>query len=520
MANPGPGRTRRELLTDALAATPALLAAGAARAADTNQVRVDPRPTFALSPHLYMQFMEPLGTTDPSVEASWDRDADDWRRDFVALVKDLGPGCLRWGGNLSRYYRWREGVGPVKARPPMRNHDWGGVESNRVGTHELIDFARRVGADPLICVNFLSDGHEQFWRTRDGEVRTAGAEEAADWVSYANDPDHQERRRHGHPEPYRVRLWQVGNETSYGGGFARDESIQHTIEFARAMRARDRSIAIIGWGDGGGRERGLWAGELLRRAGDELDMVAIHMMDQRPRRKPTVLDGLRYQAEPARAWDELMEMSGHIDQRLRELEQVIDDAGSRAAIAVTEGHLTLRPHNVNPILSEWLTGVYHARAMNTYERHGRRVRIATAADFAGARWTVNAVMMQVPRGVSYLMPVGSVMRLFGRHRGRQAIAVPAAPPELDIAASRTDDTIYLHVANTSYGRAVEARFAVDGATVAGGRVLEIAPESPREYVSQDRPDVFAPRERPLPAGADARWRFPAASVSVVELRLR
>ena len=40
------------------------------------------------------------------------------------------------------------------------------------------------------------------------------------------------------------------------------------------------------------------------------------------------------------------------------------------------------------------------------------MKIATAADFNGNRWTNNAVMLQTPRGVSYLMPVGSIARLF------------------------------------------------------------------------------------------------------------
>ena len=33
---------------------------------------VNPQPRFDLSPYLYMQFMEPLGTTDGSVAAAWD----------------------------------------------------------------------------------------------------------------------------------------------------------------------------------------------------------------------------------------------------------------------------------------------------------------------------------------------------------------------------------------------------------------------------------------------------------------
>ena len=56
--------------------------------------------------------------------------------------------------------------------------------------------------------------------------------------------------------------------------------------------------------------------------------------------------------------------------------------------------------------------------------------------------------------------------------------------------------------------------------VAGGRVFEIAPENLRSYVNQDQPDVFRPREAPLATGADGKWRFPAGSVTAVELDLQ
>src|SRR5436309_81689 len=171
---------RRDLL--AAAATAAV-----ARAASTGIV-VDPQPQFEISPLLYMQFMEPLGVTDPVVEASWDYEADDWRKDFVDITRDLAPGAMRFGGLFSRYYRWREGVGPAGRRPWMRNYVWGGKETNRVGTHEFVDFCRRVGAEPFYCVNFLSDGDKRYGTTREGN-RTGDAKEAAEWVSYANDPD-------------------------------------------------------------------------------------------------------------------------------------------------------------------------------------------------------------------------------------------------------------------------------------------------------------------------------------------
>lgn len=476
----------------------------------TGAVLIDPKPLFDISPWLYMQFMEPLGVTDSSVEAAWSYDTNDWRQDFVDTTRSLAPDVMRFGGLFSRYYKWHEGVGPVEKRPMMRNYVWGGMETNRVGTHEFVDFCRRTGAEPLYCVNFLSDGFKTYAAKPEGN-RTAGAEEAAEWVSYANDPDHAERKGHGHAEPYGIKLWQLGNETNYGrGGFTKEQSLAATIEFARAMRGRDRSLKLIGWGDNG------WAADLVARAGDLIDFVAIHMMNQSPQRKDTLLNGFGYQAAPERAWEELMELGpARVEKKLEALEAEL--GSSKMPVAITEGHLSLQPHNANPILTEWLTGVYHARALNMYQRRGGRVKICTAADFNGTRWTVTAVTHQVPGGVTFLMPVASVMRLFKRHHGTQGVAVKKSPSGLDIAASRTGAKIFLHVANMDYGRSTGAEFAVDGMTIIGGKVHEIAPENPRQEVSYRNPDVFAPRERQLPAGPSVSWRFPARSVSVVEL---
>src|SRR5438552_1411656 len=94
-------------------------------------VVIDPKPLFDISPHLYMQYMEPLGATDSSVEAAWDYNRDDWRRDFVETTADLAPGMMRFGGLFSRYYKWREGIGPAEKRPWMRNYVWRGKETNR-----------------------------------------------------------------------------------------------------------------------------------------------------------------------------------------------------------------------------------------------------------------------------------------------------------------------------------------------------------------------------------------------------
>src|SRR3954468_21708434 len=84
-------------------------------------INVDPKPLFELSPHLYMQFMEPLGTTDSSVEAAWDHGTANWKETVINVTKKLAPGMMRWGGNFSAYYKWKEAVGPRNKRIPLLN---------------------------------------------------------------------------------------------------------------------------------------------------------------------------------------------------------------------------------------------------------------------------------------------------------------------------------------------------------------------------------------------------------------
>jgi hypothetical protein len=230
-----------------------------------------------------------------------------------------------------------------------------------------------------------------------------------------------------------------------------------------------------------------------------------------------VLKGLQYQQEPERAWEELLELSNAVETRVSELESAMGAQTGKIGIAITEGHLSLGPRNMHPILFEWLSSFYHARSFNIYQRHGARVKIATAADFEGTRWTNNAVMIAVPGGKSFMMPVASIARLFKRYNGTQGVAVGAAPPGLDIAASRSGGKIYLHVANLQFRGSVPASFVVAGMKVTGGIAWAISPGNLRQFVSLDQPDVFAPVESVIPGQPAPTWSFPPGSVTAIEL---
>ena len=112
------------------------------------------------------------------------------------------------------------------------------------------------------------------------------------------------------------------------------------------------------------------------------------------------------------------------------------------------------------------------------------------------------------------------MRLFKRHNGKHGLEIKSKPASLDIAASGTENKVFLHIANMNYSGATEATFAVAGMAATGGRVWEIAPEDPRQEISPLNPGEFALQEHTLAQGEWLRWRFPARSVSVVELDCR
>ncbi len=461
-----------------------------------------PKPRFALSPYLYMQFMEPLGTTDGSVEASWDHLTNDWRPDLVAVTQKLAPPMLRWGGLFSAYYRWREGVGPRAGRRSMHNLMWGGVETNQIGTDEFLDFCGRVGAEPLMCVNFASEGDPKWAINAAGERRAGDAREAADWVRYCNAPLHAERAGNGHPSARPIRYWQIGNETSLARSrFTEAQAIAHTIDFAKAMRAADQTIKLIAWGDSG------WAGEMIARAGDLVDFLAFHHLFDPG---PACRDGA-YRREPAAAWQALM---ASVTTQEAKVQEIRAQTGSKP-LAMTESHYTMKGRNRGDLNSTWAVGVAYARFQNLHQRHGDVLKIANLGDFCGTRWQTNVIMLPTPRGEAYLMPVGKVAALYRQHSGTQAVALGTVPSGLDVVASRIGETVYMHVVNTTLDRTILCAPSIAGAPPRSVRTICLSAADPFREIESAIDDPVIREEHTVAAGEAIR--FPPASVTAVEL---
>ncbi|PWW05066.1 alpha-N-arabinofuranosidase [Paenibacillus cellulosilyticus] len=186
------------------------------------------------------------------------------KRDVVELTKQLKPGMMRLAGNYISAYHFEDAIGPVLERPNMINEAWGGWTNKYFGTDEFLAFCRDTNTEPLICVN----------------AGTGTPEEAAAWLEYCNGSIDTVygalRARNGHPEPYGVRYWEIGNEI-YGhwqhGHCTAEEFAHRYNQFANAMKATDPNIVLLACGDCDPE----WNRILLERSADKIDMLTLHI---------------------------------------------------------------------------------------------------------------------------------------------------------------------------------------------------------------------------------------------------
>lgn len=149
-----------------------------------------------------------------------------WRPDVVAALKALHPAIIRFGGSTVKDYEWKSGIGPWDQRQPFTTV-WGGLEENFVGIDEFIRLCDYVGAAPLICVRW--SGSEPADAA--AEVQYCNGSVKTHWGAL--------RAKNGHPEPYGVKYWQIGNEVE---GPEYDHSVR---EFADAMKKADPTIKLL-----------------------------------------------------------------------------------------------------------------------------------------------------------------------------------------------------------------------------------------------------------------------------------
>ncbi|MGH9446596.1 MAG: alpha-N-arabinofuranosidase, partial [Terriglobia bacterium] len=166
---------------------------------------------------------------------------DGFRPDTIGLLRQLHSGFWRLpGGNFLSDWSWYDGTGPRDKRPPTFDYAWHAMQSNDVGLDEFMTLCKLIGVEPYITVN-----------AGFGDAHSAGEE-----VEYMNGSVHTRlgalRARDGHPAPYNVKFWDIGNEPYGSWELGRTDLKYYVIKhnlFAAAMRKADPSIVLLASGN-------------------------------------------------------------------------------------------------------------------------------------------------------------------------------------------------------------------------------------------------------------------------------
>jgi alpha-N-arabinofuranosidase len=401
------------------------------------------------------------------------------RRDVFEKIRLLNPAFIRWpGGNVAQDYRWLWGVGPRDERMTWTNLSWKNEpEPSDFGTDEFVAFARAAGAEPSITVNV--------------EGRGATVEEAAAWVEYCNGPATSKygalRAANGHPAPFAVKFWEVGNEI--WGDWVRGHSDAETYarnynRYAQAMRAVDPTIKLIAVGDNNMN----WNRTLLRAAGANIDYLAIHHYYGR---REAGNDLPKLTARPL-----------YFERFYREVGQLLRELGleGRVKLAINEWGLDLpteRQYSIEAAL-------YGARLMNVFERSGELVEMSAVSDLVNG-WPGGII--QAGRHNVFVTPIYLVNQLYNTHRGEVRLASEVVSPDLDATASRSGNTIFIKAVNLSPTSSLTTTISVRGLTPIGRADLKTISEL----------DI---KTRSVPAGNPFVVTLPKQSVSVITFKAR
>ncbi|MGZ3299001.1 MAG: alpha-L-arabinofuranosidase C-terminal domain-containing protein, partial [Asticcacaulis sp.] len=165
---------------------------------------------------------------------------DGWRADTTAIARSLHSGFWRMpGGNFLSDWDWHGAIGPRDFRAPVFDHAWDAMQTNDIGMDEWLTLARLVGTEPYLTVN----------------AGLGDANSAAEEVEYINGAATTEwgakRAANGHPQPYGVKFWNIGNEP-YGMWQIGVTQLKYYVlkhkAFADAMLAKDPTITLLASG--------------------------------------------------------------------------------------------------------------------------------------------------------------------------------------------------------------------------------------------------------------------------------
>lgn len=425
--------------------------------------------------------------------------------DVLTLARELKTPLVRFGGNYTSAYDWRDGIGDANQRISKLNVAWGIPEYNTFGTEEFLEFCRLVHAKPQIALN----------------LGTGTPEEAAAWVKYVsmhwNQPDGE-------------MFWELGNELwgDYQVGYPAQLQIAGlTQEVSQAVRKVDPHSKLIATGGDAGKFSD-WNAQLLRTPANTFDYISSHFIVDNAIQLPHPSDQFHTMAILATPWG--------LSRRIDEIKEQAVQANRRDIhLAFTEWLLI--PNSATlPNYNNVGGAIFAAGFLNALMRKSDIVTIADMTgilEFGGiwkkrgqvyvspAYWVLRTYANAEP---SELLDVNSDASTYSIAQGVSQMPEVKDVPYLDIVAAESKDQSKLLLFCVNRHLSVPIRAEIDlhplGIKVTEATITTIQADNILASNDETTPNHVSPSVAKRQISSLVSYTFPSASITVLEIPFR
>lgn len=337
---------------------------------------------------------------------------------MAEAARAAGMRMLRYpGGCLAHNFDWRKTVGPIEHRG---HPEW------RFGLDEYLALCRELKLEPMLT---LSD------YVLPAEEMPAHLAELVEYLNAPATPAHpwaMKRAEWGHPEPWGVKWFELGNESDHGNHnvkpwriYSAGQYADYAVKSARAMKAVDPTIKV-----GVQMEPGIsqeaytdWNRTVARVAGPEADFVIIHIYS--PHVVPAAVK------EPALV-DAAMALPEQLAFNLGEYRRMfVQECGRALPFAITEFNMGAIPDKPKPYRYSFAAALQTADMIRVFLQPGSGVVSAHYWQFNNGHWG----MVRTGAGERLATrPAYLTYRLWGEHFGATLLPTEVASPVRAAAA--------------------------------------------------------------------------------------
>ncbi len=451
-----------------------------------------PKKIGRIAPEIYGHFTEHIGgviydgiwvgqdSSIPNIKG--------FRKDIIEKLRHIKTPVIRWpGGCFAETYDWRDGIG--KDRPIKRNwwdYKDNRYETNEVGTHEFMDFCEAVGADAYFAAN----------------LTTVPALHIRDWMDYCLSPKGSttlamEREKNGHPEPFNIPYWGVGNENWGGGGnmdpdfyaneFRRYSAVMYNVKQDAELYACGSNSTDYNWTD-----------KLMRNVAHSEKHIQGFAMHYYCGGAGNPVDFT------CDEWNELMVKALRMEDIIKRNWHIISAYGMEhhAKLVVDEwgcwhpdGSGPSKGYNLFEQQSTLRDAVVSALTLNIFNNHCDKVRMANVAQLVN-----NLHCLFLSCGENCITtPTYHVFDMYKEHQGADAVMTlvtdnEAIESSISVSASVRDGKTLVTIGNLSCTEDAEISLEALGADITGMAELTVlCDDDPCAHNTFENPQRVVPK---------------------------